>query len=314
MKYSNTSRLLNVIFHGLIVLIFGALGVFFGLVVAPYYLAIDPLAWLESGSTFIDGSYTLWAGLGIVGLTIASVSGYGLYNGIRGILNPRDDEVVVKGFNAFIVDGYIAGIFCLLNAVLYFDGIKGSSLGFAIIVMIILFIGLMIASNIPMVKLYDNKDQTPLLSTLLIGAGIFFAWAAVVTFFTLVGSWSQGVVSWSKIVNGKLLAFFLAYLVSAALLIISSILLRGGKAKKLVGHLSAGAILLAGGAFVSTGVLTLVYSDKAIHLCGINRILPEHGNAFGIIAIIVGALVIIGAVAFDILYVTGGLTKKKHKA
>lgn len=314
MKYSNTSRMINLIFHSLIVLAFGALGIYFGLVVAPCYFSNSPI-------TTIEGPYNLYSELGILGLTLCTVSVYGLVNAVKGILNDRDDTPVVKAFNAFIVEGYIVGIFCLLNGVVYFDAIRGGSakgLGFLIVVMILLFIGLMIATNIPMVKLYDNKDQTPLLVSLGLGAGVLFAWAAVITLGTLIGSWSVGKLFWSGVINSQLSGFLAAYIVCAVLLVLAARFLQKGVKTKLAGNFAGIAGLLTSLMFVTNGVIGLVYGNAndnvtAVHLQGIDHKLPKSGDAYAIICLVVGGLLLAGGVAFMILQGTGKLAKKKAR-
>ncbi len=314
MKYSNTSRTISVIFHALIFLAFGALGVYFGLAVAPCYFS-------NSRLETVSAPYNLYSELGIVGLTLATISVYGLVHGIKALQNPKDDAPVIKSFNAFIAEGYIAAIFCLLNGVVYFDAIRGGSekgLGFLIAAMIILFIGLMIATNIPMVKLYDNKDQTPLLASLSWAAGIFFVWAAIVTLGTLAGSWSQGIVAWSHVINRQLLAFFIVYIACAALLIASGVLLKkgGDLAKKLSGYFASLSIFLISLCYIADGVIGLVFGNasgtvKNYHLEGIELKLPASGDAYAIICLVLGGILLIGSIVFASMHGTGKIFKKK---
>ncbi len=314
MKYSNTSRSISVIFHALIVLAFGALGVYFGLAVAPCYFSNSRLETVEA-------PYNLYSELGILGLTLCTISVYGLVNGIKALQNQKDDAPVIKSFNAFIAEGYIAAIFCLLNGVLYFDAIRGGAtkgLGFLIAAMIILFIGLMIATNIPMVKLYDNKDQTPLLISLGWAAGVFFIWAAIVTLGTLAGSWSQGTVAWSHVINRQLLAFFIVYVVCAGLLISSAVLLKkgGDLSKKLSGYFTSLTGFLISLCFVADGVIGLCFGNasgtvKAYHLEGIDLKLPTSGDAYAIICLVIGGLLLIGSIVFAGMHGSGKIFKKK---
>ncbi len=317
MKYTNTSRTLSLIFHTLIFLAFGAMGVYFGLAVAPCYFS-------NSALETISAPYNLYSELGMVGLTLATISMYGIVNAVKSLQNPRDDAPVIKCFNAFIVEGYIAAIFCLLNGVVYFDAIRGGdstsgkALGFLIVLMILLFIGLMIATNIPMVKLYDRKDQTPLLASFGVAAGVFFGWAAIVTLGTLIGSWTQGIVAWSHVINGQLAAFLVIYIANAALLITSGIFVKkGGNVQtKIAGYFTSLAGMLTSFCFITNGVIGLVYGKNsgnslAVHLQGIEHKIPASGDAFAIICLVVGAMLFVGSIVFAGMHGTGKIFKKK---
>ena len=303
MKYSNTSRVLNLVFHGLIVLAFGALGLYFGLMVAPFGLASSHPSYTELGAP-----YLLYFELGVIGLTLCSISVYGFIQALKGIKENRNDEPVVKAFTAFIVEGYIAALFCLLNAVVFFDLISGNSVAFVIIVGIVLAIALMIATNIPMVKLYDGKDQTPLLAGFAFGAAILFGWITIVDFGTLVGSWAHGVYSYYKFFNGEFLGYTLGFLAITLMLAFAGVLLlkraQDPKAQKLAGHLGAGSILLVAFAFIVNGLLELIYNDtRLIHLNGEN--FAWQGNGFGIASLVIGGLVLIASIFVEVSNATG---------
>ena len=271
MKYSNTSRFLNLVFHGLIVLAFGALGLYFGLMVTPLYLAGSKPAYMEA----MGAPFLLYFELGIVGLTLCSLSVYGFITALKSIKDNRNDSLVVRSFTTFIVEGYIAALFFLLNAVVFFDLIKGNSVTFVIIVGLVLAIVLMIATNIPMVKLYDGKDQTPLLASFALGAAFMFGWATILNFGTLIGSWAHGVYSSYKFFNGEFLGYTLGFLAMTLMLAFAGVLLlrraQDPKAQKLAGHLGAGSIFLFAAAFIVSGLLEVIYNDtRLIHLNGEN--------------------------------------------
>ncbi len=317
MKYTNTSRLLSLIFHAIIFLGFGTLGVYFGLALATTYLNES----VVFSVNIPEAPYNLFSEIGIVGLSLATISAYGFVQAYKSIQNPKDDAPVIKAFNAFIAEGFIAGIFCLANGVIYFDAIRGGTekgLGFLIAAMIILFIGLMIATNIPMVKLYDNKDQTPLLSSLAMAAAVFFGWATIITLGTLIGSWANNSASsWSHVINSQLVAFMLVYAVNTVLLVFSSLFLKKGEElkKKLAGYFTSLTIFLTSLCFIADGVIGLVYGNtsgnvKNVHLEGINLALPKSGDAYAIICLVVGALLLVGSIVFVGMHGTGKLKKK----
>lgn len=303
MKYSNTSRVLNLVFHGLIVLAFGALGLFFGLMVAPFYKALSHPSYTELGAPFV-----LYFELGVIGLTLCSISVYGFIQALKGIKENRNDEPVVKAFTAFIVEGYIAALFFLLNAVVFFDIIKSNSVAFVIIVGIVLAIALMIATNIPMVKLYDGKDQTPLLAGFAFGAAILFGWSTIVSLGALIGSLSAGTYGLCGLYNGQFLGYTIGYLVIALMVAFAGVLLlkraQDPKAQKLAGHLGAGSILVLAFIFIANGIVELYYNDGyAIHLNGEGG--AWQGNGFGIASLVVGGLILIASIFVEISNATG---------
>lgn len=313
MKYSNTSRVLSTIFHGIMAVGFAVLGIYFGLIAAPYVLTDAPYRWAEAVA---QQPYNLYFELGVIGLTLSTISSYGLFHGIKSLINQRDDAPVIKAFNAFLAEGYIAGLFCLLNAAVFFDLIRGNNLAFIIVVMVILFIGLMIATNIPMVKIYDNKDQTPLLSSFAMGAGVYFCWSALVTLGTLIGALSHDAYAYSRVLNPQLTAYFVTYLVIAALLILSGIFLaksgqNNEKLNKLAGHFTSLAVALTSFMFIANGVIALVFKEKSVHLQGVDLKLPTSGDTFAIMCLVVGGILFVGSIVFEFVGVLGGKKEKK---
>ena len=58
MKYANTSRTLSFLAHALIVLAFGALGLYFGAFVVPEYFGTDPTYFTKN---LFSGAYLLYS-------------------------------------------------------------------------------------------------------------------------------------------------------------------------------------------------------------------------------------------------------------
>lgn len=298
MKYANTSRTLSFLAHLLIVLAFGALGLYFGAFVVPEYFGTDPKYFAEF---LFDGAYLLYLELAVVGLSFAVISGYGLFHAVKGLMNPRDDEPVVKALTTLIVEGWAAAIFFLLQAVLFFDltGSNGadSNLVFVIIMSLLITIILLIATNIPMVKLYDGKDQKPLLRGFIGGAMVFTAAIALEAGLSLlVNATNTSLNVWKQSeINLLLLTVTLANLVAFVLLLLAW-LNNFKNGNKLPGFMAGGAVIAVGIGLIIYGVLTIVWRDNGIHLnyaleSGKNYIFgAKWGFGFPIMNLVVGAV------------------------
>ncbi len=298
-KYQSTSRVLVLIFQILIFAAFGAFGCYFGFFAVPSYLTANPTL---DGIVSADYAYNLFLELAVIGLSEMTIAIYGIVQGVKGILEPRNDKPVVKGFTTFIVEGYVAAAFFLFNAILFFDLIKGTNLAFVIIMSLILTIALMIATNIPMVRLYDNVDQKPLLASMARGFGVVGAWIFVLTFMTIIGSYTFITAHAAKIRTFLYLASF-SGLAIALLLGYAGHLLwvpKNEKSPKIAGYLSSGSIGVAGILFLVNGILDLVWRDYKCHL-NFSGLKAGADYAYPVMSIIIGSIFILGAVAFAIL-------------
>ena len=296
MKYANTSRTLSFLAHLLIVLAFGALGLYFGAFVVPEYFGTDPKYFAEF---LFDGAYLLYLELAVVGLSFAVISGYGLFHAVKGLMNPRDDEPVVKSLTTLIVEGWAVGLFFLL--VLFFDltGSNGadSNLVFVIIMSLLIAIILLIATNIPMVKLYDGKDQKPLLRGFIGGAMVFTCAIALEAGLSLlVNATNSSLNVWKQSeINLLLLTVTLANLAAFVLLLLAW-LNNFKKGNKLPGFMAGGAVIAVGIGLIIYGVLTIVWRDNGIHLnyaleSGKNYVFgAKWGYGFPIMNLVVGAV------------------------
>jgi hypothetical protein len=299
MKYSSTSRTLNLIFHFLLVLGFGAFGVYFSVFVVPFY-EIDQFRFTD-----LNVAYNLYVELGVIGLSIMSISLYGLVHAIIAFARPADDKPVVKSFLAFIAEGYVLSAFFVINALVFFDLTASSTLAFVIVLYLVIALLIMIATNIPMVRLFDGKNQNPLLSALSYAAGISFGWLALVLFGGLLGNWYRGSFSCYQYINGMIGGVAAVAAIIAVLSFVSGALIQklGDKKPKVVaisGYLTSASILLLGGLFLTTGILDIAWSgDLPVHLES-KDLTRSYGYGFPIMSIIVGAALIISAIAFAI--------------
>lgn len=313
-KYQNTSRVLVLGFQVLIFLLFGAFGCYYGFFAVPAYLTSNPTI---NGIVSSGYAYNLFLELGVIGLTEMTIAIYGIAQGLKGIREPNNDTPVRNGFTAFIVQGYLAAVFFFLNAFVFFDLVKGTNLIFVIVMALILTIVLMIATNIPMVRLYDNEDQKPLLAGMTFGFGIAGAWVAILSALTLVCSFtvdSQAFYSQMRIlliigvVGGLAIALLLGFA--------GRLLLKGKKenASEVAGYLSSGALGVSGIVFLAMGILDIVWKDNLCHFNSASKSF-DYGYPFPIMAIILGALLLVGATAFLVLSYKGTNAKAtNHKA
>jgi hypothetical protein len=301
MKYQNTSRVLTLVFHAIILAAFGSLGFYYGAFCAPYYFTSDPGAFGVGQSL----AYNLYLELATIGLTLMTISVYGVIQGIKGILHPDDDAPVVKGFTAFIVEGYIAAIFFLANAAIYFDLISGSNLAFIIVMAVLFAVILLIAANIPMVRLFDGKDQKPLFAMMSLGGGTFFAFEALIiaiTYFVMIAQPAS--LAFYFNIKMFLLIGFLCSTIAAALLITSGVLIikkgvSSPKVVKISGYLTGSSIVVLGVAQILIGALTLVWSDHSCHLEYAK--LGYGGPSYAIMCLVSGVALLGAGIAFLII-------------
>jgi len=297
MKYANTSRTLSFLAHSLLVLLFGFLGIYFGCLVVPFFFvpAVDQIV------TVFEGAYLLYLELSVIGWSLAVLSAIGLWHSFNALKNPRDDAPVVKSFNILIGEGWIASLFFLLQGVLFFDLTGKNSAAdnrvFVIIASLLIATGLLIATNIPMVKLYDGKDQKPLLRSLT-GAGFVVACATLVesasTLIGLLTNGSMNVVTRSRFMS-LLLCIVIASLVSAVLLALGYFVFFKKNAKKVTLLVGISALAIAA-ALITFGVLSLVWFDKGVALNAISKNntfffdAEPYGYGFAIMNFVVSAL------------------------
>src|SRR5574344_3032408 len=230
MKYSNTARVLSFVLHLILTLAFGVLGVYFGFFVVPFHF--DTTIQMNFMNTFVSNlAFTLDVELGVLGLAIFTVSLYGMIQGIKSLLAPSDDKPVVKSFTAFIGDGYIASAFFAACAFLYFDPIANKNLAFAIVMCVLLMIILLIATNIPMYRLFEGKETNEELMGLSFSAAIAFAYIALMNFLALIGSLvvmarPSGSYAYAFNFNMQLIAAAISSLVVAGLMLAAGLIIK----------------------------------------------------------------------------------------
>lgn len=326
MKYTSTSRTLSLLAHALIFLAFGFMGIWFGFFVVPQYLGGDAAYFYrDSGLSFnTNGAYFLWYELAVIGLVFMVISTFGFLNGLKAIQNPHDDEPAVRSFSALICEGWIAAVFFLLQASLLWDLTANGNLVFVIVAALLIAIVLLIATNIPMVKIFDQRDQTPLLRD-FIGCGALVSLVMCLeAAFSVIGA---TVVPWA---NQRVQVFHLLYVIisaSGASAILAFLgWLRLGKDKsekglKVASFLSAGSIASVGAGLLIYGIMDIVYQyapgsstvllDVHLYFVLNSSQKVSFDLGFGIMGIVLGSLLLIGA--FVVVYFANNDSIKTKK-
>ncbi len=157
MKYSSTTRLINVIVCALLCAGFGYLAVYFGILITPYI-------WVGRGPIDLPTmGLALPLMLGAFGFAGLVISLYGLVNSVLSIVKEKDDGLVVRSFGAYIGVGYLLAIFCLFNAVWLYR-LTSTNIGydeypFVITVFAVLFVVILVVANIPVLKLFGEHEE-----------------------------------------------------------------------------------------------------------------------------------------------------------
>lgn len=313
MKYTNLSKTLTLVFHSLIAVAFGALGFYFAFFVVPYFLMSDPLVWRAN---LFDASYYLYLEFGTLGLAFFVLSAIGAYHSFKsfGLSGQKSDEEVVKSFNILIAEGWIAGLILMLDAAVLFDTLGTGSIAFPIVLCVLCSIIVLIGTNIPMVKLYDNKDQKPLIKTFLFAGIVAFASLTANTAFTMIG-YATGTVSGftsGYLFNQVAIVFAISLLV-LIVLVLTRVFLKPERNNGLIMSVGFGVSMgIVGIGFMILGILDLVWGeDLAVHLIGSqNSGFAFTGYGYGVMSIVVGVLLMAGAIAIAASF----LLPKKEKA
>lgn len=297
MKYTNTSRILCLIFHGLIVAAFGALAIYYAVFVVPFFFT-------NEAATFSSHAYGLYLylELAVIGITICATGVYGLIHAIKAMQDKRNDEPVVKSFVGFLCAGVAAAIFFFLNGSLFFQLLTAAgNVAFVIIVCVLLAVLTLIAVNIPMVRLFDGKDNSRLVASFVGTVAIALLATGVCLFTAYIGSLSMGVVSYSESRNTFLLIITLAFLLIGLLTFAAAFLMFKGakqdsKLFRLGENIGASSSLVLGLALIFGGIFDIVLQDLPIHFIQLDGKFP--GNyTFSIMLIVFGGVLFLAGIA-----------------
>ncbi|MBQ7250701.1 MAG: hypothetical protein IJS37_05095 [Bacilli bacterium] len=303
MKYSPTTRLMNVILCALLCFGFGYLAVYFGFLVTPFL-------WIGRGPIDLPTmGLALPLMLGAFGLAGALISLYGLFNSVVSIMKEKDDAPVVRTFGAYIAIGYLIAFFCLFNAIWLYrltsTNIGYNEFAFVITVYAVLFFVALIVSNIPVLKLFGEHEELNKIMKIIDGSltvstlsiGVLFG----VSYLVFNGS---GDVANKALVLRNMGIAALIFLV-AALLGCLAFLGYGKAAKANVtnkknGLLFEGSLLLVGGAIIFAGVAEYL-SQSGKNPASVSFVYKSTPNTnpnymeFSIVAFVFGSLIVLAA-------------------
>ncbi len=303
MKYTSTSRTLSLMAHALIFAAFGVMGIWFGFFVVPQYLGGQPDYWYrDSGLAFDNnGPFFLWFELAVIGLVFMIISAIGFIHALKSLKDIHDDEPAVKSFVALICEGWLAAIFFVLQAALLWDLTANGNIAFVVVMALVIAIVLLIATNIPMVKIFDQRDQKPLLRAFMGAAALSMIVIALEGALGLIGA-----ATWAnqKVQVSYLLIVLIASSAIAAILAFFGWLIMGKnnseKGTKVATYLTALALLVVGAGLMVYGIMDICYQyapgsstvPLTVHLYNKDM---SFDLGFGIMGIVLGSLVLIGA-------------------
>lgn len=318
MKYSSTTRLINVIIFALLAVGFGVLGVYFEFIVAPYL-------WVGNGPIDLpDLGWGLVAMLGALGVSGLLISLYGLFTAVRSVLKGNDDALVRRSFSSYVALGYLVAIFFLINGVWLYrltsTNIGYDDIGFVVVVYIIAFLIAIIVSNIPVLRMYGEGEELNKIMRIITGALTAIACSLVLVYGI---SWivlaSAGDVYQKAAVSTEFLVGTLCYL--AAFVLVGAAFLGYGRAdkagviNKLNGILFELGLMVIGGSIIGAGAMEYVQQSgknpPAISLVG--KTVPTNNAAymdFSIMAWIFGGVIVLFACYLLISTLNGKENKK----
>lgn len=304
MKYTSTSRTISLIAHAVIFLAFGFMGIWFGFFVVPQYLGGEAnYFYKDSGLTFdTSAAYLLWFELAVIGLAFMIISLLGFIKALKSLQDLHDDEPAVASFRALICEGWIGAIFFLLQACLLWDLTANGNIVFIIVMALIVAIILLIATNIPMVKIFDQRDQTPLLRDFM---GCFALVSALIAFEAGISTIGASSYSSLKVQIYYFLIIMIATGVVTCVLAFLAWLLLGknqtDKGLKVSSFLTAGAVAASGIGTLIYGIFDIYYQyapgssevPLKVHLYMNDK---SFDLGFGIMAIVLGSVLVIGSI------------------
>ena len=309
-----TMRYVNLCLFLVLLAGFAVLGIYFGFLFTPYIIVgHGPIEDIPTMSVALSTM------LGAIGISGALVSGFGLYYSIMSILK-NDDSYVIKGFASYIAIGYIISIALLLNAVWLYrltsTNIGYSEIAFVIVVYVIALIIALIATNVPLVKLFGEDERTNRTMKVLVGSlgavdlsvGIVFL-ACALAFISRLGE-----VANSYLILTKFSVYAAIPLIAFVLFAIAYALI--GKAEKKGVEDKAGkglfvtSLAINGGAIIVCGVFAHVFCEKKISFLAssIQSTIPEYLE-FAVVSYILGIIIVLAAVGL-VLYTVFGKKKK----
>jgi hypothetical protein len=317
MKYSSSIRMINAVVFALIFVAFGCLGCYFSFFVCPDFFAPSGSSQANNfiGNTGYNFAASIWrpwlSGHADCGLRFCSFAQ----------IDPseNDDKIVKASFLCYVAIGYVFCVFFFLNSVLLYRLIGKDQIAWWIIVSIILLIGSLIASNVPMMKMLEDSDSNIILTVLtatfaivLFPLGLTLGLTYLVT---LGASTNVGVIRTELLVY--LAITFVAFLLSLFAAIVFFKNYKKGVQTKLPHLLADIGMIATSGLFFSSSSFEYVYrkTSSATYynsLQGTSR--AYAGLDYVIMGYIVGSLLVIGAAVLLVSNLVGDKKPAPKKA
>ena len=309
MKYSASTRLINIVIFAILLVGAAFLGVWFSFVVTPNLIPELPLpSW--TGAELPNISVGLSAMLGTLGLALTLAALVGLVNSVRAFLKGNNDELVQKSFGAYIAMGYIVAAWLLLSALWLYrltsTNLGDDDLGFIITVYVVAFILVLIVSNVPLLKLFGEGEHSNQIMQIITSALICAELGAAMTFGPtyFVALAHASTIAHYSAVSAKLLTYFLAPLAAAILGVLAYIGYgkahrHGEEVRKGNGYLFEASIAIIGLAIVAAGVFEYIFAENKIEnisfMAKVFRAENVHYIEFLVMSCITGGLLTIGS-------------------
>ncbi len=262
MKYSSTVRILNLVLFFILFAGFGALGIWAGILVAPFMIS-------EVGPIDLPSfSFGLAWELGAFGLAGAFLSLFGLVNSIRSMVHANDDVSVRNSISCYILLGFLVVLFLFINGAWLYrlttTNFGYSNLGFAIAFFLIIGLIIAIAVSVPFVKMHgDDVNQNSQMSSI---SKLFFCVNAGVAIPGILAlCFSQSAPNF-KFFSAKLIVTALVPFVAAVLSLVAMLgYTRGEKSgivRKTNGLFFGGSLFVDGLGFLAAGCFSYLLSDE----------------------------------------------------
>lgn len=308
MRNYSTMRSVNIFLFCLLMAGFGALAVYFGFLQTPFI-------WTGKGAVvdLPDMSYALVLMLGAIGIAGFIISTYGFAVSIMSVVK-RNDNYTVRAFASYIALGYVLCVALLLNAAWLYrlttTNYGYNEFGFVITLYVIALIVLLIAANVPLVKLYGEEKNSGKTMKVITGTVTAINFGLALPFFlSYLNALSTGTFNMSSIVTMKFgiyaLIAFVAFIVSLASFIAFSKADKEGKESVLGFSLFGVTSLVDAVAIITCGVFAQLFSEKNISfMAGKIGGLFSYSTEFAVMSYIIGILLVVGVVSVIIYSLT----------
>lgn len=320
MKYSPSTRLINIIINAVLAAGFGFLGVWFAFLITPNLLTVQNSVVNIEIPEISVGLSVMLGSLGLAGMLVSLI---GLAYSFMAFFRGGNDDLVRKTFSCYIALGYIVAFFFLLNATWLYrltsSNLGDNDLGFIITVFVILAIIALIATNVPLLHMYGEGEHTNKIMHAITLAFVASDLAVALTFgvLCLANLGNLGTFAYSKDVLTKAGIFALIPLVAGLLGLLALFGFaraeRRNVVKKLNSFLFSGLVGVNGIAIIVTGLIGHLHYENGVK--NISFMAKLYGASyiaqieFSVMSYIVGGLLVL--LAFVLAYTTIVPPKKR---